>query len=544
MAGGDGAVGGRAEMFRYHSPLFQVILLGLICFCCPGMFNALNGLGAGGKRDATTTDNANTALAVTFAVFSLVAPGLFNVLGHRVTLFLGGLTYVLYVGSYLSYAPAFVVLAGAVLGVGAGFLWTAQGAMMMSYPGEGDKGKFIGVFWGIFNLGACLGSLVPLAIEFHNRKPEVSTATYGSFMGVMAVGAALAWTLAPPARVVRRDGSRVASHRFPAHWRGEAAAVARLFLDWRMLALAPMFAVSNWFYTYQFNAVNGGGRFTVRARAFNGTFYWAAQIAGANAMGAIMDARGAPRRRRARAGLLGLAALVAAVWAGGLAFQLTFTRESAAATAAVADAKAGTAAAAAPHAEALDLARPREFAGPFALFACYGLFDAVWQTYAYWLMGALTNETRQAARFAGFYKAVQNAGSAVAAQVDARKASYLAQLGVNWGLLALGVVCAVPVAWSVQDTLLHDGDAGGGSYAYGGGGSGDEEQGKGEDAAGAVSQGDVAGAVHQGDAAGAGKADAGVSVVSAAGAGGDAPHEQQETELLQERQQPSPLGST
>lgn len=57
----------------YRNPLAQVIILGLICFLLPGMFNAINGLGAVGKADATITDNANTALAVTFAVCSILA---------------------------------------------------------------------------------------------------------------------------------------------------------------------------------------------------------------------------------------------------------------------------------------------------------------------------------------------------------------------------------------------------------------------------------------------------------------------------------------
>jgi hypothetical protein len=57
----------------YADALTQIIILGLICFLLPGMFNAINGLGAVGKADATITDNANTALAVTFAVCSILA---------------------------------------------------------------------------------------------------------------------------------------------------------------------------------------------------------------------------------------------------------------------------------------------------------------------------------------------------------------------------------------------------------------------------------------------------------------------------------------
>jgi hypothetical protein len=42
---------------HYASPRFQLILVSFVCFMCPGMFNALGGLGGGGKADATLADN-------------------------------------------------------------------------------------------------------------------------------------------------------------------------------------------------------------------------------------------------------------------------------------------------------------------------------------------------------------------------------------------------------------------------------------------------------------------------------------------------------
>jgi hypothetical protein len=36
------------------------------------------------------------------------------------------------------------------------------GAIMMSYPPEGSKGRYISWFWMIFNLGAVIGSLVSI----------------------------------------------------------------------------------------------------------------------------------------------------------------------------------------------------------------------------------------------------------------------------------------------------------------------------------------------------------------------------------------------
>lgn len=41
----------------YASPAVQLGLVAFVCFLCPGMFNALGGLGGGGKTDPTLADN-------------------------------------------------------------------------------------------------------------------------------------------------------------------------------------------------------------------------------------------------------------------------------------------------------------------------------------------------------------------------------------------------------------------------------------------------------------------------------------------------------
>ena len=147
----------------YASPPFQLTLVAFVCFMCPGMFNAVNGLGGGGQFDASTADNANVALYSTFSVLGFFAGSIANRLGIKLTLSLGGLGYVLYIASYLSYNhtenAGFVIFAGAMLGICAGMLWAAQGAIMMSYPPEQSKGKYISWFWMIFNLGAVIGGL-------------------------------------------------------------------------------------------------------------------------------------------------------------------------------------------------------------------------------------------------------------------------------------------------------------------------------------------------------------------------------------------------
>jgi hypothetical protein len=43
----------------------------------------------------------------------------------------------------------FVIFGGAIQGITAALLWSAQGEIMMSYPLEKDKGKMFGIFWGM-----------------------------------------------------------------------------------------------------------------------------------------------------------------------------------------------------------------------------------------------------------------------------------------------------------------------------------------------------------------------------------------------------------
>ncbi len=73
----------------------------------------------------------------------------------------------------------FVIFAGALLGVSAALLWSAQGAIMMSYPLEKDKGKSFAIFWAIFQFGSFIGSIIALAINIREGGlSAVSTSTY------------------------------------------------------------------------------------------------------------------------------------------------------------------------------------------------------------------------------------------------------------------------------------------------------------------------------------------------------------------------------
>ena len=215
----------------YSLPVTQIVFLGFICFMGPGLFNALNGLGGGGQVTATTSANANSALYATFAftsffagsvlsrivIFSLLlnvltTSSISNKLGPRLTLLIGSTGYALYVGSYLyvqqkcllrptthklpSVHLTFTRTPEASLSLPVRF-W----ASVLAFSGlrkdpsccpiplvssrrnsnltsfsrcdectiEAQKGRFIAIFWSIFNLGGVVGSSVSLGQNIHSK---------------------------------------------------------------------------------------------------------------------------------------------------------------------------------------------------------------------------------------------------------------------------------------------------------------------------------------------------------------------------------------
>jgi MFS family permease len=423
----------------YASPAMQLAVVAFVCFLCPGMFNAVNGLGAGGQVDAHDINNANTAVYATFSVVGFFAGSIANRIGLRLTLSLGGFGYFLYVASILSYNhnqnAGFLIFAGALLGVCAGLLWTAQGAVMMSYPAESSKGKYISWFWMIFNLGGVLGSLIPLGQTLHSEGRSVGDGTYIAFMILMALGFVLAFALVDSKYVRRADGSHVIVMKNPT-WKSEILGLFEVLrTDWYIVLLFPMFLASNWFYTYQFQDVNLA-YFNIRTRALNNTLYWLSQIIGAYFMGYALDIKRFRRTVKAKAALVFLFSITMAIWGGGYAFQRLYTRELVT-----------------PDSYIKMDFKDSGYIGPMFLYMFYGFYDAAWQTTVYWCIGSLTNNARKLANFTGFYKGIQSAGGAISPSIDARKTAYMTQLAANWGLLAGSLIIAAPVIFMrVKDT--------------------------------------------------------------------------------------------
>ncbi|KAI0088923.1 major facilitator superfamily domain-containing protein [Irpex rosettiformis] len=373
-----------------------------------------------------------------FAITGLIAGGINNLLGPKITLFIGTLGYALYIGALWCFQQQgtrwFVIFAGAILGFTAALLWSAQGAIMMSYPLEKDKGKAFGIFWAIFQLGSFIGAVIALAINIHSGSLNaVSTATYIAFIIIAFIGIFSSFLVLPPNRVIRSDGTLVKLHAHTSV-KDELLGMLRLLKDWRMLALLPMFFASNYFYAYQ-GSVNATV-FDGPTRALNATLEGAGAIIGALMIGFfVLDAPWMGRRNRGYLGLVVVSVMVIIVWSVALSWQVDFTRHY------VAD-----------HGDHRINYHDSNYTGKGALYFFFFFADACYQALAYWIMSALTNDPFKLARYAGLYKAIQSAGAAGSFGMDAVLTPLLNEHLASWIMMLVSFPLAFLVIRTIKET--------------------------------------------------------------------------------------------
>ena len=388
----------------------QVLVISIVCFCCPGFFNALTGLGGAGSNNPSTNAASNAILYACFALFGYFGGAFFNLLGPRVLMALGGLTYAFYSGAkylegqYPSLNWLFLV-SGGVLGIGAAFLWCAQGSLMLAYAPKARLGFYIATFWTIFNIGGLVGGFIQFGMNYNNvTEGSASAVSYFTFIGVMIAGAVVAALfLVDPATVVKEDGSEVVVEA-PKGPKEEFRDVLSVILDKNMLLLFMLFFGSNFFYTYVFNGVNGF-IFTLRTRGLNSALYWASQMVGAVVIGRLLDNANQPARKRAFMGFLILAVFMNLVYALGCYLEYGYL--------------AGYNKSIPIHTVFRVDFKDWDYWYPAVVFILYGLGDAMIQAYSYWVMGAIAGDnTALCAKYTGFYKSVQSVGACISFVLD------------------------------------------------------------------------------------------------------------------------------
>ncbi|KAJ5623639.1 hypothetical protein N7490_012244 [Penicillium lividum] len=412
---------GRFTLPAYRSPITQCVIIAIVHLLVVGMFNVLSALGGGGQVDPTTSNNANTILYSLFCVFALVSGSVCNFLGPRITLATGGIGYSLLSASYWSYNnnknQAFVYFGGAMCGIAAAFLWTAEGSLIMSLPLEKDKGKYVGIFYGVSFFGTVVGAIIPTVENWGiTTAGSVNDSTYIALFVLMLMGSVVACFVSNPSKVIRNDGSRVvvpSQTTFVQELKNVILAIKRE--PWIVLFFPYSFA-GLWYIPYQSNDFNSYF-FNLRTRAFGSVWFDFGQFVMAVILGLLLDfTKLGGRRRRAFIGWGLMFVLINAVFIGGV-FP---ARES----------HRGH-----PPAHLLDVYDSKAV-GYIFLYTFYGAVDGAWQTFAWWIMGALSNDPLVLSIYSAFYKVFGAMAAAIVFSMDAHKVSYQAMFGSYWGLLS------------------------------------------------------------------------------------------------------------
>lgn len=306
----------------------------------------------------------------------------------------------------------------------------------MSLPLEKDKGRYISIFYGLSFFGTVIGAIIPTVENWGvTTAGSVNDGTYIALFILMLMGSVVACCISNPTKVIRNDGTRVLVPRqttFIQELKNVALAVK--YEPWIILFFPYSFA-GLWYIPYQSNDFNGYF-FDLRTRAFGSLWFDFGQFFMAVVVGLLLDlGMVGSRRRRAFVGWTFLFVLLNAVFIGGI-FPMRRSHR-------------GT-----PPAHLLDV-NDRLAGGYIALYMFYGAVDGAWQTFAWWIIGALSNDPRVLSMYSAFYKVFGAMGAAIVFNLDVRQISYQAMFGSYWGLLAGSMLLILVLIYKrVEDTSI------------------------------------------------------------------------------------------
>ncbi|KAF2111136.1 major facilitator superfamily domain-containing protein [Lophiotrema nucula] len=382
----------------FRSTLWAALLGSVTALTCPGIFGALNGMGAGGGASPDITNAANAIVFGTLAARSPFTESLINRITPKWALCIGTLGYVPYAaGLYCNdrFGTNWLLLFGAVcIGVSACFLWVASGAILLGYSEEHRKGRA-----SLQSLGASIGGIVSLALNIEKSwRGSVSTPTYIALMIIMCLGFPFAALLPTAKRIQRTDGRPVQLAQ-QASFLKEFRVLKNMLKRPAILALMPLWLYGQWFlsYQWQFNFAY----FTVRARALNSTLFYLVGLFSALLMGQILDFERFSRRMRARIGFFLVLFFVGASWILGQVVQVHHSKTT----------------------PTLDWSSDGFGLGAF-LFILWGFSDPFVTTFMFWLGGTLTRNLNETSFLAAVINFVGSLGSTFGFVVSAMDVEY------------------------------------------------------------------------------------------------------------------------
>ncbi|EAT81498.2 hypothetical protein HBI56_205940 [Parastagonospora nodorum] len=300
----------------YRSTFFNMTILGLCNFSAPGIWGAMNSLGAGGAQSPHLVNAGNALTFCLMVVSCYFSSVIVHYVGIKGALMFGTIGYApfaaaLYTNNRFG-TEWFIYLGASLCGISAGVFWMAEAAIAIAYPEPWNKGKALG-YWLTYRLaGQILGGAINLGLNAdRDQAGKVTYTVYLIFIALQCIGPVVGLFLNKPEKVQRKDGKKVELAILEKPW-FELKEIARLFFTKRFLLILlwigqAVFAEAV-FFTYL------ALWFSVRARALGSFLSGIIAVICGNLLGNYLDRTSIPLRTRTRSTFWVLVVLQGAWW--------------------------------------------------------------------------------------------------------------------------------------------------------------------------------------------------------------------------------------
>ncbi|KAF4309865.1 MFS general substrate transporter [Botryosphaeria dothidea] len=389
----------------YRGTIFQAVILGLISFTQPGIWTALNNLGAGGQAEPYVVNAANVITFVVMVVFSPLASIVGNIIGMRWVVLIGCIGYVPY--SAALYCNSvwgtqwFLIFGSVTCGLSASALWPAEAAIGVGYPEVQRRGLCISIWMALGKLGSIIGTAIQLAINKDgDQTGAIAPKTYLVLVALQCLGLPLAFLISPPHKLIREDGKTPTFSAQSKDFKTQTLAFLRLFKRKEVILLIPAFITAQWGVTYQGNYLTA--YFTVRARALAG-FLIAVTGALTNLLtGWWLDTKYLRRTTQARWSWFFTLALFTGTWIWNIVVQVRWAEKN-------------------PE---IDW-NSSNFGAGVGIYIIYRIAYEIIGVWLYWALGSFDTEADTIALSMGILRSGESAGQAFAYAVGSVKSASL-----------------------------------------------------------------------------------------------------------------------
>ncbi|KAJ5536733.1 hypothetical protein N7513_009919 [Penicillium frequentans] len=405
----------------YRTTLFNAFVIGGVGFLAPGLWNAMNSLGAGGAESPFLINAANALVFGLMGILCVFGGPIANRIGMNWTLLLGAVGYPIYSAALYTnnrYGNVWFVLVGAVAcGLSAGLFWASEGAVALGYPEPAKRGQYMNIWLWFRTGGPLVGSAIVLGLNHSagaESKGKVGSETYLIFVALQCLAVPFAIFLTRPENVQRSDGSVVKVVQQES-WRAEMIELWKVTRRKDILLLLPVF------WAAYFNQYTGNFEtyyFGVRARALIGLVTYLAGLLSSWIISRFLDYQKLPVKSRIIYSFYYVIVLHIIAWVYGWVVQEQYTANP----------------------PSLDWSNKGYTKGMFVIILWQFSQQAL-QNWLYYLLSTMTDNISELSRLSGILRGQESFAQAVSYGINTRDwYGGRVPLAVNTILLGVAVV--------------------------------------------------------------------------------------------------------